>query len=165
MPVPIGTSAAYRPPADSPAVRAAAPVGQLRCLRGRHIRALAHLELFAHGRTVVVPAGIGIAPPLVRNGAYVARGSCSYAVRTKAPTGIIEFVQSRRPTLRDFFAVWGQPLSPTRLGAFHGRPVRAWVGGHRWSGDVRSIPLLHHVQIVLELGTFVPPHPFFLFPR
>jgi hypothetical protein len=43
--------------------------------------------------------------------------------------------------------------------------VRAYVGGERWRGDVRAIPLTRHAQIVLELGAYIPPHPRFLFPR
>jgi hypothetical protein len=39
------------------------------------------------------------------------------------------------------------------------------VGGRRWLGDVRAIPLKRHAQIVLEIGGYVPPHARFLFPK
>ena len=42
--------------------------------------------------------------------------------------------------------------------------VKAYVGGKRWRGDVRAIPLTDGRQIVLEVGGYVPPHSFFLFP-
>jgi hypothetical protein len=42
-------------------------------------------------------------------------------------------------------------------------PVRAYVGGRRWHGALGAIPLRRHAQIVLELGAYIPPHPFFLF--
>jgi hypothetical protein len=168
VPTPIGVGPAYHPRPDTPAVQNAAPVGRFSCLRGRHERALAHVEVFARGRVVLLPAGIGVAPPLRWRGGYVERGRCSYAVRTKAPTGVVEFVAAARPTLGDLFAVWGQPLSSRRLGQFRtssARPVRAWIGGAPWRSDVRRIPLRNHAQIVVELGAFVPPHSFFLFPR
>jgi hypothetical protein len=50
-----------------------------------------------------------------------------------------------------------------RLAGFRGA-VHAWVDGCPWSGPVRKIPLSRHVEIVLEVGGYVPPHSFFLFP-
>jgi hypothetical protein len=82
--------------------------------------------------------------------------------------GVVEFVAAVRPTLGDLFAVWGQPLSRRRLAGFRARgadEVKAWIGGRRWHGDVRAIPLGRHGQIVVELGGYVPPHRFFRFPR
>src|SRR2546429_7199887 len=49
----------------------------LRCTRSSGPRFGAHLELFAAGRVVLVAPGIGIAPPRVREGAYVRGGSRS----------------------------------------------------------------------------------------
>jgi len=43
--------------------------------------------------------------------------------------------------------------------------VLAFVGGRRWRGDPRAIPLARHAQIVLEIDGYVPPHASFLFPR
>jgi hypothetical protein len=60
--------------------------------------------------------------------------------------------------------VWGQPLSPHGFAGFHGR-VHAWVGGCPWAGDARKIPLTQHAEIVVEVGGYVPPHRFFLFPK
>ena len=125
-----------------------------------------HVELFAHGRVVIVPAGIGVARPRARSGAYVSPRGCSYAARTIEPTGVIEVRSGPRVTLGEFFRIWGQPLSTTRLAGFGttgSAPVRAYVAGRRWRGSLRSIPLQRHAQIVLELGTFIPPHRAFLF--
>jgi hypothetical protein len=123
-----------------------------------------HVEVFANRRVLIVPAGIGMAAPLVHDGAYVVRARCSYAVRTRAPTGVVEVVRGRAATIGDLFRVWGQPLTPGRMAGFHGR-VHAYVAGTRWRGDVRAIPLRPHAQIVLEVGGYVPPHRFFLFGR
>ena len=47
-----------------------------------------HLELFARGLVLLVPAGIGVAPPVERDGAYVLGGRCLYPLRTREPTGV-----------------------------------------------------------------------------
>jgi len=110
----------------------------------------AHLELFALRQVVIVPARIGIS------------GACTYPVRTREPTGVVEFDRDAHPTVGDVFAVWGRRLSQRRLLSFRGR-VRAYVNGVRWGRDVRNIPLRRHAEIVLEVGGFVPPHSTFLF--
>ncbi|MCW2953031.1 MAG: hypothetical protein JWQ48_2201, partial [Conexibacter sp.] len=152
---------------------AAAPIGALRCRRDPGRRRFAHLELFAAGRVVPIPPGIGIAPPLVRAGAYVRGGRCSYPVRTTEPTGLLSVraggggEHAPTVTLGGLFDVWGQPLSRRRMASFRGSardPVRAYVGGRRWRGDPRAIALAPHAVIVLELGPPIPPHRRYVFP-
>jgi hypothetical protein len=162
VPSPIGAGARYRPPATSPRVAHALPVGGLRCSPSGGGRFGVHLELFANRRVVIVPAGIGLAPPLRRRGAYVEGGRCSYAARTREPTGVVEVAAGAGITLGELFDVWGQPLSRTRLAGFRGR-VAAFVAGRPRAGDPRSIRLTRHAQIVLEVGGYVPPHSRFLF--
>jgi hypothetical protein len=103
-----------------------------------------------------------MAKPLRRNGAYVTGARCSYPVRTVAPTGVVQFARGGRATVGELFAVWGTRLTNRSLAGFRGR-VSAYVGGRAWRGDVRAIRLRRHAQIVLEVGGYVPPHPFFLF--
>jgi hypothetical protein len=136
----------------------------MRCTAAERPRHGVHLELFARRRVVLVAPGIGVAPPRTRTGAYVRGGRCSYPVRTREPTGVVE-VETRGAarTLGQLFAVWGQPLSPRRMAGFGGR-VRAYVAGRRWTKDPRSIPLRRHAQIVLEVGGYVPPHHSYRFP-
>jgi hypothetical protein len=129
-----------------------------------------HLELYAHGLVVPVPAGIGVAPPQRRAGAYVRGGACMYPLRTIEPTGVVIVDRGaasggrrRVPTLGTLFAVWGQPLSSTRLAGFRGT-VRAFVEGRSWRASPARIPLTRHAEIVLEVGAAVPPHPAYLFP-
>jgi hypothetical protein len=162
---PIGSGPRYHPPPAPARVLRGEPVGALRCgAAGRRFGV--HLEVFARGRVVIVPAGIGVAAPRTRVGAFVRPRGCSYPVRTLDPTGVVEARRGASLTLGRLFAVWGQPLSETRLAAFstrRGAPVRAYVGGRRWRGPVGAIPLLRHAQIVLELGRFIPPHRSFRF--
>jgi hypothetical protein len=160
----VGPDARFRPPSLSPAVARAQPVAGMRCTRAAGRRFGAHLELFAARRVVLVASGIGIAPPRVREGAYLRSGRCSYPLRTREPTGVIEVADDGRGyTLGDLFALWGQPLGPNRLAGFRGA-VQAYVAGRRRHGDPRTIPLTRHSQIVLEVGGHVPPHTHYNFP-
>jgi hypothetical protein len=162
IPTPIGVGPQYRIPAEPQRVLDAAPVGRFRCGASTGARVRAHVELFANRRVLLVPAGVGMAPPLRREGAYVVGSRCSYAVRTTAPTGVVEVARGTNATVGDLFRLWGQPLTESRLAGFRGR-VRAYVSGIPWRDDVRSIPLERHAQIVLEVGGYVRPHRFFLF--
>jgi hypothetical protein len=109
-----------------------------------------HLELFARRRVVVIPERIGVG-----NG-------CRYPLRTLTPTGVVE-LDRRGLTLGDFFAVWRMPLSSRGFLTFRGH-VAAYVGGKQWEKRVRAIPLSSAAEIVLEVGGYIPPHRFYLFP-
>jgi hypothetical protein len=151
QPWPIGAGPRYHPPARPAAVRAGRPVDGLRC-GSQPARFVAHVELFANRRVIVVPAGIGRS------------GGCVYPIRTNTPTGVVR-VARRGATVGELFRVWGQSLGPRRLLSFGGRRVRMYVGGRAVTGDPRSAALTPHAQIVLEVGGYVPPHPTFLFPK
>ena len=103
---------------------------------------------------MLIPPGIGIAPPREREGAYVRGGRCSYPLRTTEPTGVIE-VAGDGHTLGDLYVIWGQRLAADR----------AYVNGHRFQGNPRTIRLRRHDQIVIELGGYVQPHSRYHFPR
>jgi hypothetical protein len=136
----------------------------MRCTRLQSRAYGIHLELYGQGRVVPVPAGIGIAPPQLRSGAYVRGGACWYPLRSYEPTGVVVVgAGAGAATLGRLFDVWGQPLSATRLARFDG-PVAAYVGGRRWLGSPRAIPLTRHAEIVLETGGHVIPHPAYRFP-
>jgi hypothetical protein len=168
IPTPIGMGGRYHPVPSGASVENARAVAGMACSRRNPRRFGVHLELFARRLVVIVPAGIGIAPPRRTRGAYVLGGRCSYAARTREPTGVVEIADGAQLTLGRLFALWGQPLSRVRLVGFRaGRRDRvlAFVGGRRWHGDPRSIPLRRHAQIVLEIGGFVPPHAHFRFRK
>ena len=88
-PTPIGVGPRFHLLPATPAVRAGRPVGALRCVAASR-RFGAHIELFAHNRVVIVPAGIGVATPFTRAGAYVRPGGCTYPLRTLQPTGVVQ---------------------------------------------------------------------------
>jgi len=97
LPLRSGRTAAYRLPAAGAAVRRRLPVRGLRCRRASARGRSVHLELYARRLVVPVPAGIGLAPPLRRSGAYVRGGACSYPLRTYEPTGVIVLMSARWP--------------------------------------------------------------------
>jgi hypothetical protein len=165
-PRPIGPGPKFHPPAAPSPVMRGRPVAGMHCTRSRTRRYGVHIEVFAHRYVVIVPAGIGVARPFGQSfGAVVPRG-CSYAARTLLPTGVVEIRAGSGLRLGDLFAIWGQPLGTHRLVGFRSqRPVLAFVGGKRWLGDARRIPLERHAQIVLEIAGYVPPHARFLFPK
>jgi hypothetical protein len=107
-----------------------------------------HLDLFVHGRRVVVPAGIGID----------AEGQFISPLHTHDTSGIVhvESPTVRRFTLGQFFGVWGVRLGPGRLGGYvdHGdQTLRAYVNGRAVDGDPSGLALAPHQEIVLAFGT------------
>jgi hypothetical protein len=115
---------------------------------------------------VPVSSGIGVAPPVRRQGVYVLGGACSYPLRTLEPTGVIRIdrgLPRRVLSLGTLFAIWGEPLSRSRLATFTGR-VLTFLDGHPWHGSPSAVPLTRHAQIVIEIDGFLPPHPRYEFP-
>ena len=167
-PVPrFGLGGPYDVPPSTGRSAAGRPVGALECSAQRRRPFGVHLEIFANRLDLVIPAGIGVAPPRRRDGAYVRGGKCWYPIRTIEPTGLIEIERGRQLTLGDFFDVWGRPLSERRLLGFRakrGKSVDAFVNGHHWNGDPRAIPLRRHAAIVLEVGGYFPPTRVYAFP-
>jgi hypothetical protein len=148
VPVAAAGSDPYRPSAPffadvGDGVR---PAG-IGCSHGpeRRVRARAHLDVFADGRGVTVPGGIGVLP------------ACVYWLHTTADDGVMTIGSPERRTFRlgDFFDIWGAPLTGGRLLSFAvtpGRPLRAFVDGRPMEGDPRAIELTDGREIALVLG-------------
>jgi hypothetical protein len=129
------------------AVAHAARVDGMSCQARSPVLTTAHVELFAQNHVVVLPAGIGVAPPLRRAGAYVRGGRCLYPLRTIEPTGLVEIAApgeiapgaaaataagrtaagataagataaGATHTLGELFALWGQTLTRRRVAGF-----------------------------------------------
>jgi hypothetical protein len=139
-------------------------VAGMRCAVARDADAV-HIEIFVDRKVLLLPAGIGLRPPLRRAGiARLAGGACAYPLHTLDPTGTVLVDRSGPRALGDLFAIWGQRLAPRRLLSFTG-PVRTFRNGREWRGDPRRMPLSRHDEIVLEIGGYVPPHARYLFPE
>ena len=120
-----------------------------------------HLAIYVSGARRTVPTGIGIPGPQQVSGGFVAGGKCLYWLHTHDTSGVIhvESPAQRVYTLGQLFDIWGQPLSSTQVGSATGK-VTAFVSGHRFTGDPRSIRLTPHAVIQLDVGTVVPPQHF-----
>lgn len=121
----------------------------------------AHLAVFANGAPRYVPAGIGIPGSKVvqtAEGPVATGGKCIYWLHTHAPDGVIhvESPIDRVYTLGNFFRVWRQPLSRTRVADVSG-PVTAFFNGKPWTKDPTAIPLLPHAVIQLNVGSPIVP--------
>jgi hypothetical protein len=169
VPPRFGPAPLYRPDPLSGAVTNARPLGEMTCGRNPTDWIGVHLEVFVNRFDVVIPAGIGIAPPHSRDGAYITKGRCSYPLRTTDPTGMIEVDAAYRQhaTLGQFFAAWGQPLSATRLLSFRADGndrVAVYINGRLWRGDPRDVPLTRHAALLVQLGGYVEPRLEYGFP-
>ncbi len=135
-----------------------APVEQL----VYHIHA--HLAVFLDGAARSLPGGIGIPGSQVMETtegpvAIPGSSSCYYWLHTHAPDGVIHIESPTRRiyTLGDFFDVWRQPLTRTRIGSITG--TQSWlVNGRPWTRNPRDIRLLPHAVIQVSVGQPVVPY-------
>ena len=131
-----------------------APLEQL----AYHIHA--HLHVFADGESLSLPAGIGILNPVVQQTPYgpvVGAGNCFYWLHTHTSDGVIHIESPTQKvyTLGNFFDVWGEPLTSTRVASVAGK-VTAYVDGKLWTKSPGAIPLLPHTVIQLDVGSTSP---------
>jgi hypothetical protein len=160
---PIGRGPAFELTTGARADRGV-PIAGLRCKAAAGRWEDAHVEVFARGRVLLLPPGIGVAGPRHAVGAAIRGGRCSYPVRTTDPTGVVRYRPGRALELGDLFAVWGQALSRHRVCGFRSAAsVRVYVGGRRVAGGPGAVPLRRHAEIVVEIGPYVPPHRFYVF--
>lgn len=121
-----------------------------------------HLAIVYQGQLMQVPEFIGFAPNLA--------GGCLYWIHTHDASGIIHIEapdinppQGGPYELGMLFDIWGEPLDRNNVAGFTG-PVSAYVNGVLYNGDLRSIPLRAHQQIVLEVGAPLIAPPNYTFP-
>lgn len=163
----VGRGPRFRPPPTSRLVARASSIDGMRCHVPMPIAAAAHVEVFAFGHVVLIPAGIGVAPPLHRRGAYVDGGRCVYPLWTVEPTGLLLMRSARALTLGQLFELWGQPLSDRRVAGFPAPAssgVSVFIDGVRRHGSPSSAPIAPAAQITIEVGPYVPPHSRYGFP-
>jgi hypothetical protein len=127
-----------------------APVEQL----AYHIHA--HLQVYLDGSPRQLPGAIGILGPVpqqTQEGPFYGGTKCYYWLHTHTADGIIhiESPTARIYTLGTFFDEWRQPLSSTEVATVRGA-VTAFLNGKPWTRGPRSIPLLPHAQIQLDVG-------------
>jgi hypothetical protein len=105
----------------------------------------AHLAIVSDGQWLALPANVGIL------------SQCNYEMHTHDSTGIIhiETPNLKTFTLGQFFDIWGQTLSSTNVAGVTGTVV-AYINDNgdvrRYEGDLRSIELISHRDITLQIG-------------
>jgi hypothetical protein len=147
------------PPLASPSPDATgAAVDGIQCSAGEQVayHIHAHLSIFVDGQPSQIPGGIGIPgaqSTQAASGPFVTTGQCFYWLHTHTADGIIhvESPTQQTYTLGNFFNVWHQPLTTSRVGPATGR-VTAYVDGKLFSGDPSTIVLAAHRQIQLDVG-------------
>ncbi len=106
----------------------------------------AHLEIVYNGQWLQMPQNIGVT------------SACTYEMNTSDHTGIIHIGSPtvRNYTLGEFFDIWGQPLTSTNVVGLSGDVV-AYINDNgesrRYMGDLRSIQVVSHRAITLQIGT------------
>jgi hypothetical protein len=116
----------------------------------------ARLEIFDAGRARALPAGIGIVVPHATHssaGDFDQATTCYYWLHTHARDGVIhiESPDQRVFTLGQLFDEWHQPLTAMQVATLHGAVV-AYVDGRLFDSDPRTIPLVAHTTIQLDVG-------------
>jgi hypothetical protein len=167
VPIPKGKTLAY--PQE---LKLGETIDGVTCQRSEKIafHVHAHLTIFVDGKARQIPYGIGIGPPLegVRTpvGAFVESGSCFMWLHTHAADGVIHVEAPKLQTFRlgQFFAVWGQKLSRTRVGPARGK-VTVFYDGKVWTGNPNDIPLTGQNQIQLDVGSPVVAPEHIAFPE
>ena len=110
----------------------------------------AHLDVIVDGKSVTVPAGIGIKP-----------NDCLYWLHTHNTSGIIhiEAPQETAFTLGQFIQVWDSTpsISPKFEEMMNGdKNFKVFVNGFEYKDGYDKIPITAHDEIVIVSGS-VPP--------
>jgi hypothetical protein len=120
-----------------------------------------YVALYENGRHLDLPAHIGIVP------------TCLYwlHVHDSFVPGGVDIIHNELPNHRvytlgafvDIWRYWGQQMrrGTSFLDALaHDRSLHIFFNGKPWTRSYRSVPLLRHAVIYLEIGTpVVPPKP------
>jgi hypothetical protein len=144
--------------------RSGAPVDGIGCAATEQVayHIHTHLAVYVNGSLRPVPAGVGVVAPVPQatpRGTFDAASRCYYWLHVHARDGVlhVEAPTAAPVTLGQFFAVWGQPLTTTRVAAAAGR-VTVLVDGRRVAGAPGRIVLRPHEAIQLDVGAPTPFH-------
>jgi len=123
-----------------------------------------HLSLFVNGEQIALPKGTGMKNPHHNN--FIYHADCFYFLHTHDQTGIIhiEPPQDTTFTLKQYFAVWGEPLSINGFAGYTGT-VSVYINGVLQPGmDPKTVTFTPFEEITLVIGT--PPDwiPNYIFP-
>ncbi len=106
-----------------------------------------HLDLAIEGRSVQLPAQIGLAT------------TAESPLHTHDASGVIHIESASpdfAPVLGEVFDVWGVYLSSTAIGGYSNAgtsTLTAYLNGKAYTGDPTQLPLHDHDEILLSYGT------------
>lgn len=137
-------------------------------------RITARLTIYINGQPAALPVGIGsVAPsqPGVASLASNGKTACLYALHTLESDNLVhvDAPNNRIYTLGDFFAIWGQPLSRSRIADYSTSNTQALLfdvfdaSGHMQTitSDPGPISLMEHETIVIRYNSpTIHPTPF-----
>ncbi len=162
-PGPEGVAVQEVPPLAPAGAASGAPIDGITC-RGIGAQTVTYhvhtmVTIYVDGQPERLPAGIGITKPAVTTGSgastFVDVGlhDCLYWLHTHANDGIVHIEAPRRATftLGELFAIWGQPLSATRVGPARG-PVVVFDNGHRQTGSPSRAALVPQGVVQIDVG-------------
>lgn len=134
-------------PTDVPAAVGQSGLPLLRS-EGSVLHIHAHLDVFVDGKTVAVPAGIGIDE----------RGGAISPLHTHDTSGVIHIESPTQSTfsLAQFFSEWNVTLTASQLGnrtVTTGSPLHAYVNGQPATGSPGAVAFHGHDEIALVYGT------------
>ena len=107
-----------------------------------------HLDVFIHGKSAGIPAGIGINEFQF----FIS------PIHTHDTTGVmhIESPVLQVFTLGQFFDIWGVRFTKNCVGGFCQEgdvPLRVYLNGKEYTDDPRNLALQAHQEIVIAYGT------------
>lgn len=144
---PAASAVAWPAPTDASAQVKAAGLPMLG-QEGQVLHIHSHLDVFVDGKTVTVPALIGIDE---------AKQQIS-PLHTHDTSGVVHIESPVKAdfTLGQFMKEWNVPLTKDALGTFKtggGKELHAYVNGKAQTGDPAAIKLAAHAEIALVYGT------------
>ena len=164
----IGTP--YWPDFDTPSGGQGSPVDGITCRKELFNQWHHHVQLtiFYNGTQIAVPEGVGILGVPGKDPKFIYHGSCFYWLHTHDKSGIIHIEPSNSNTfgLKQFFDIWGEPLSATQVADLNVSSIGVYLNGQYQPGmDPSTIMFYPFEQITLVVNSPAPNWiPSYLFP-
>jgi hypothetical protein len=126
-----------------------------------------HVSVFVNGAQFWIPKGTGMFNPGPGPSGFIYHATCFYYLHTHDRTGIVHLEPpdgSTVFTLKNWFDLWGQPLSSSNIAGYTGT-VGVYVNGMLQPGlDPNTIQLTPFEEITLTIGTAPSWIPNYVFP-
>jgi hypothetical protein len=155
---------------DRPTGGQGSPVDGITCRKELFNQWHHHVQLtiFNNGKQLALPEGVGILGVPGKNPPFIYHGSCFYWLHTHDKTGIIHLEPSNGNPLylKEFFDIWGEPISATQVADLTVQSLGVYVNGILQPGlDPSTIQLTPYEEITLVVNSPTPNWiPNYIFP-